>query len=98
MSLSSVSMDTLIAKLEAARAAASGLPSRAATREVAGTPQVDFGALLKSGIEHVDQSMKGASALSTRFQLGDKSVTLEETMVAMQKSQIGFQLILTLGD
>lgn len=91
MSIGSVSMDTLLAKLEAARAAASGLPARGPAREVTNAPQVDFGSLLKSGIDRIDQSLKGANDLATRFQLGDRSVSLEDSMVAMQKANINFQ-------
>jgi flagellar hook-basal body complex protein FliE len=46
----------------------------------------------------LDQALKGVSAaqneasrLAAEFQLNPGSVSLEETMVAMQKSQIGFQ-------
>ena len=91
MSISSVSMDSLLAKLEAARMAASGLPPRPALREAATAAPVDFGALLKSGLDNVDKGLKEASAVSARFQMGDKSVSLEETMVALQKANIQFQ-------
>jgi flagellar hook-basal body complex protein FliE len=92
MSLSSVSMDSLLAKLDAARAAAAGLPSSAAAgRQPKGAPAVDFGALLKGNLDRVDQSLKSADLLATRFQAGDPAVSLEDSMVALQKANVTFQ-------
>jgi flagellar hook-basal body complex protein FliE len=91
MSINSVSMDTLLAKLEAAREAASALPARPAARQTGTATQVDFGALLKSGIDRVDESLKSAHTLATRFQMGDRNVSLEDSMVSLQKANINFQ-------
>lgn len=95
MGLTSVSMDTLLAKLEAARTAATALPG--ATGPVRGAKaaqEVDFGALLKSNIDRVDQALKGADTLAARFQMGDAAVSLEDSMVAMQKANVTFQAAL----
>jgi flagellar hook-basal body complex protein FliE len=92
MAIPSVSMDSLLAKLEAARTAASALPASASAVRGTKLPrEVDFGSLLKSNIDQVDASLKGANALATRFQMGDSSVTLEESMVALQKANVTFQ-------
>lgn len=48
----------------------------------------------KSALQSVSQAQNEASRLQTRVQLGDPKVSLEETMLAMQKSQIGFQATL----
>ena len=92
MGLTSLTMDTLLAKLEAARTAASALPGAAgAARSTKPTQDVDFGALLKSNIDRVDQALKAADSLATRFQMGDEAVSLEASMVASQKASITFQ-------
>jgi flagellar hook-basal body complex protein FliE len=57
-----------------------------ATAQVAG----GFGDALKAALESVNQAQGEASDLGRRFQMGDTSVSLEETMIAMQKSSISF--------
>lgn len=92
MGINSVSMDLLLAKLDAARSAATGLPGSTGPVKAAKAPRdVDFGALLKTNIDKVDQALQGADALATRFQMGDPSVSLEESMVALQKANVTFQ-------
>ena len=86
--MDAISMDSLLAKLQAAREAASGLPAKPAA---VGAKHVDFGAMLKNSIDSVDKSQASANTLAEKFQLGDPKVTLEDTMVALQKANISFQ-------
>ncbi len=91
MPIDTISMDALLAKMNSIREA---IP-RAGLGEVAGASktagQADFASALKSSIERVDQSHKASAELSQRFQLGDSTVSLEETMVAMAKANVEFQ-------
>lgn len=94
MAIESISMDALLAKLEAARAAISRLPVSApnAASTVGGAAKpVDFGQMLKNSIAQVNETQNQAMGLAERFQLGDSKVTLEETMVALSKANISFQ-------
>ena len=86
-----ISMASLLAKLQEARAVASGLPAPAAPAQA---PQVDFASVLKGSVDRIDQAQHAANTLAERFQLGDPKVSLEETMVAMQKANISFQAAL----
>ena len=95
-----VGMESLLAKLSAAREALSHGVGRdagaVAARGVqasgaAGAKAVDFGALLKANVDGVDRAQTQASTLADRFQLGDPKVSLEETMVAVQKASLSFQ-------
>ncbi|MEO8134354.1 MAG: flagellar hook-basal body complex protein FliE [Betaproteobacteria bacterium] len=52
---------------------------------------VDFAQLLKASLDHVDASQNTATDLMQKFQLGDPKVSLEETMVAVQKASLVFQ-------
>ena len=45
----------------------------------------------KAALQQVSASQNEASRLQTQVQLGNPNVSLEETMLAMQKAQIGFQ-------
>jgi len=59
----------------------------------AATPstKVDFSDALKASLEQVSNSQKHAEELGQRFAMGDDSVSLSDTMIAMQKSSISFQ-------
>ena len=48
----------------------------------------------KAALKAVSATQQEASRLQTQVQLGNPNVSLEETMLAMQKSQIGFQATL----
>lgn len=53
-----------------------------------------FGDALRTALREVSTAQNRASELQTQLQLGNRNVSLEETMVAMQKAQIGFQAAL----
>ena len=92
-----VGMESLLAKLNAARealsqgAAASAAGGTLAKGGAAKAPGVDFGSLLKASVDGVDRAQSQAATLSAKFQLGDPKVGLEETMVAVQKASLSFQ-------
>ena len=55
----------------------------------------DFSKALNQALQSVSQSQNEATALQREFQMGSEGVSLEQTMMAMQKSQIAFQAALT---
>ncbi len=92
MAIEPTSMNTLLAKLEAARAALAHLPGDVkAPTGAAGAKPVDFAAVLKNSIGRVEDAQQQAMGLAERFQLGDSKVSLEETMVSLSKANISFQ-------
>jgi flagellar hook-basal body complex protein FliE len=56
-----------------------------------GPSKVSFSDALKNSLESVSNSQKAAEDLGNRFAMGDDSVSLSDTMIAMQKSSISFQ-------
>jgi flagellar hook-basal body complex protein FliE len=56
-----------------------------------GAGGVDFGASLDSALKSVSRTQNESSALQRQFQLENPNVSLEETMVAMNKSSLSFQ-------
>jgi len=56
-----------------------------------GTVKLDFAQALHSSLQGVSDRSAEAQALSKRFTMGDDTVSLSDTMVAMQKSSIAFQ-------
>ena len=55
---------------------------------------VGFQDALKKAISSVSESQNEATRLQREVQLDSSTVSIEETMVAMQKAQIGFQATL----
>src|SRR5574340_698307 len=80
-------VDSLLAQMRVMKAAA-GLrePDQAAQ-----AGKVDFAAVLKSSLDGVAQAQAKSEAMQKAFVLGDSSVSLSDTMIAMQKSSINFQ-------
>lgn len=59
-----------------------------------GTQEVGFSTAFKNALQSVSAAQDRASGLQREVQLENPSVSIEETMVAMQKAQIGFQATL----
>ncbi len=60
-----------------------------------GTPAVskasgDFGSLLKDAVNSVNDIQKDAGQKKMAFEMGDRSVTLADTMIASSKAGIAF--------
>ena len=53
-------------------------------------PQQDFAALLSQAVSNVNGLQQSTDDLRTRFETGDDSVSLENVMIAAQKSSIAF--------
>lgn len=66
-----------------------GVGAPAALNE--GPSKVSFSDALRNSLEQVSNSQKHAEELGQRFAMGDDSVSLSDTMIAMQKSSISFQ-------
>lgn len=64
------------------------------TGSVAGASKGDFSTALKSALGSVSAAQNDSSRLQREVQLENPKVSLEETMVAIQKAQIGFQATL----
>lgn len=71
---------------------ASGLTRPAAAGASTGP---GFARALDSALKGVSQLQQESSAMQRQYQLGSDAVSLEDTMVAMQKAQIGFQAAVT---
>ena len=56
----------------------------------AGTKEAGFSGALKGALSNVSEMQNDAARLSNEVQLENPKVSLEETMVAIQKAQIGF--------
>jgi flagellar hook-basal body complex protein FliE len=93
MAIEPTGMQSLLARLEAARASLANAPERMrpAAASSGGAKAVDFGALIRRELTRVDQAQNAAMGLAERFQVGDPKVSLEETMVSLAKANLSFQ-------
>jgi flagellar hook-basal body complex protein FliE len=85
LKLTPVSMPTTI------RPGAGVRPSTSAAAEGVGG---GFSGALKSALNSVSAAQNDATRLQREVQMENPNVSLEETMVAIQKAQIGFQATL----
>ncbi len=93
-----------LAQLAAQRLLNPGITAASPQPKVVGTqgmqvPQLDktqpsFSTAFKDALTSVSAAQNHSSALQNKVQMGTPDASLEETMVAMQKAQIGFQTAL----
>ena len=68
--------------------------AKARAEAAQGTQAVDkpsFQSALTGALGSISQAQATSSALQREVQFGNPTVSLEETMIAMQKAQLGFQ-------
>ncbi|MBI3375611.1 MAG: flagellar hook-basal body complex protein FliE [Betaproteobacteria bacterium] len=68
-----------------------GLAPLASTRGARASGAAGFADALGKALSAVNQEQHRAQSVAERFQLNDQEVSLEETMIAMQKANISFQ-------
>jgi flagellar hook-basal body complex protein FliE len=85
-------IEAMMAQLKAAAAKpAAGPVAPTGVAEPASSTKVNFSDALKSSLNSVSESQNVAEDMGKRFAMGDESVNLSDTMIAMQKANIGFQ-------
>ena len=86
--MSTTNVDSMITRMQALAAAASGKP-------IAGDSQagngVDFSAVLKNAIENVNTAQNGAQAKAQSFATGASDTSLEDVIVSLQKANLSLQ-------
>jgi flagellar hook-basal body complex protein FliE len=68
-----------------------GLAGAGATTATDSASKVSFSDALKASLQNVSNSQNQADQMGERFAAGDDSVSLSDTMIAMQKASISFQ-------
>ena len=83
--MNGVEMTRLLAEMQRLAATADSRHAESA-RESSG-----FADLLKSSIDAVNEAQSSASEMAAALERGEKSVTLPEVMIALQKASLSFQ-------
>ncbi|GAA4496657.1 flagellar hook-basal body complex protein FliE [Pseudaeromonas paramecii] len=83
---------SLFTELEAMRVEARGLPTQAVRNDL-GVNDVhsSFGKMLQDALGNVNELQQTTNDLRTRFDMGDRSISLSDVMIAGQKSSIAFE-------
>ena len=71
-----------------------GITGRTTGAQVPVAIEGGFSGALKSALTSISQTQNESARLQREVQMENPSVSLEETMVAIQKAQIGFQATL----
>ncbi|RYZ02880.1 MAG: flagellar hook-basal body complex protein FliE [Comamonadaceae bacterium] len=69
-------------------------PAGLARTAAAGVPETGFAGALSGALKAVSAAQGDATTLQREVQMENPNVSLEQTMVALQKAQIGFQATL----
>ena len=76
------------------KATAAASAAQASVAQPVAKTEANFSTAFKNALTAVSASQHKATELQNKVQTGEPGASLEETMVAMQKSQIGFQTAL----
>jgi flagellar hook-basal body complex protein FliE len=74
---------------------AGGVGSAGATGRASGVGKADFGTAMSNALKQVSDSQNEATRMQNELQLDNPTVSLEQTMVQMQKAQVGFQAVIS---
>ena len=86
--MSTPNVDSMITRMQALAAAASGKP---VATDNAASNGVDFSAVLKNAIENVNTAQKSAQAKAQSFSTGASDTSLEDVIVSLQKANLSLQ-------
>ncbi|RJG49022.1 flagellar hook-basal body complex protein FliE [Motilimonas pumila] len=78
---------SLYSEMQALSVQAKGLENQS---QIQATSHSDFGDMLKQAIDNVNGLQQNANELRTRFDMGDRSVSLGDVMIAASKSGVAF--------
>jgi len=88
MNVNTSAVNDLLSQMRVA-AAAAGLREPAQANQ---SSKVDFSNVLKNSLDGVARAQSKSDEMQKAFVLGDDRVSLSDTMIAMQKSSINFQM------
>ena len=92
--MSEMGIDQVLAQMRAMSSMAQG-GGPAITEPVETAERPDFAELLQESVSKVNETQQASSTLAAAFEAEDPNVDLAEVMVAMQKSSLSFQAMVT---
>jgi flagellar hook-basal body complex protein FliE len=90
--MSSMQIQQVLSEMRALQARAVGAtPQSASAGASAGAQTTDFASLMKNSVDQVASMQNQATALSSAYETGDKSVDLTKVMLEVQKAGLAFR-------
>jgi len=83
------SVDSILSRMEALQHAARDMSQSASA--ISGSGAGDFSTLLRDAVRDVNAVQNSAQAQAQAFQMGDRSVSIEQVMISMQQASLSFQ-------
>ncbi|WP_394791801.1 flagellar hook-basal body complex protein FliE [Rhodoferax sp.] len=87
-------MDLRLSPISTTMPSRAGMVSRTNPAQTSDAKSAGFSTALKGALTEVSAAQNNATQLQQEVQMENPKVSLEETMVAIQKAQIGFQATL----
>ncbi len=87
-------MDLRLSPISSTPINRSNAAARISAPQTSGVKDAGFSSALKGALKDVSNAQNNATQLQQEVQMENPNVSLEETMVAIQKAQIGFQATL----
>ena len=89
--MSDIDINQVLSKLQAMAASAQGAAQGQAAPATEAGNISDFGKLLQTAVDKVNETQMQAGKMADSFEKGDPQTDLTEVMVALQKAKISFQ-------
>lgn len=86
--MSEINTVSLLNQIRAMTAQAGGASVEAAEN------QAPFSSVFKRALDDVNELHQNSDALKSRYEMGDKNVSVSEVMIASQKASLGFEATL----
>ena len=92
--MSEMGIDQVLAQMRAMREM-TGMHEAATSGQAEAAGRPDFAGLLKDSVDQVSETQKASASLQTAFESHDPNVDLADVMIAMQKSSVSFQAMVS---
>lgn len=90
--INAIDPNQLLTQMRAMQGEAQQPVAPAANQQNAGNDaKVDFGNVMQNAVNNVNELQQTSGDMKTAFEMGDKNVTLADTMIASQKAGVAFE-------
>jgi flagellar hook-basal body complex protein FliE len=89
-----MSIGSIDSLLNQVRSAASSIGTQASSKVGNASAGGDFGSMFSKALGDVSKTQNDAETMQKKFTMEDPNVSLEDTMVSMQKADVGFRAAL----
>ncbi|HET8808613.1 MAG TPA: flagellar hook-basal body complex protein FliE [Methylophaga sp.] len=87
--INAIDPNQLLTQLRAMQSQAQSAP--VSPQQINSNNPVDFGDLMKSAVNQVNDLQQTSSHLKTGFEMGDPNINLSDVMIASQKASVAFE-------